>query len=171
MLLFSHPSQGRTSDLGLLPSIGFECRRVRIQSDFPKSGDIPVREFDKRETPAMAKVLAAIFFGHRNPMNADTSNAYTQAWRHIGQRIPRPNAILSISAHWFVPQTGVTISTAPRTIHDFGGFPPELYQVKYPAPGNPELADRVQKLLAPLDAVSDNAWGLDHGTWSVLGHV
>ena len=80
-------------------------------------------------------------------------------------------AILSISAHWFVPGTGVTVSTAPRTIHDFGGFPGELYQVQYPAPGDPDLARRVQKLLQPLPVQLDNSWGLDHGTWSVLCHV
>lgn len=119
----------------------------------------------------MAKSLPAIFFGHGNPMNAVSSNGYTEAWRRIGQEVPRPKAILSISAHWFVPETGVTISTAPRTIHDFGGFPPELYQVKYSAPGDPGLAHRVQKLLSPLDVTQDNSWGLDHGTWSVLRHV
>lgn len=119
----------------------------------------------------MAKMLPAIFFGHGNPMNAVTTNGYTQAWRRMGQGMPRPKAILSISAHWFVPQTGVTVSTAPRTIHDFGGFPPELYQVKYPAPGDPAIARRVQRLLAPLDVTLDDSWGLDHGTWSVLKHA
>jgi 4,5-DOPA dioxygenase extradiol len=115
--------------------------------------------------------LPAIFFGHGNPMNALLDNVYTQAWAAVGAAMPRPKAILCISAHWFVPETGVTISTAPRTIHDFGGFPPALYQVQYPAPGDPELARRVQKLLAPLPVTLDERWGLDHGTWSVLKHV
>lgn len=97
----------------------------------------------------MAEILPAIFFGHGNPMNALLKNPYTEAWHELGEKIARPKAILSISAHWFVPGTGVTVTTAPKTIHDFGGFPPELYQVHYPAPGDPKLARRVQQLLAP----------------------
>lgn len=116
-------------------------------------------------------MLPAIFFGHGNPMNALLKNEYTDAWKRIGQAMARPKAILSISAHWFVPETGVTIATAPRTIHDFGGFPRELYQVEYPAPGDPQLARRVQKLLAPVAVQLSQTWGLDHGTWSVLRHV
>lgn len=119
----------------------------------------------------MPATQPAIFFGHGSPMNALMTNEYTEAWARIGREIPRPKAILSISAHWFVPGTGVTISTAPRTIHDFGGFPRELYQVQYPAPGDPALARRVQHLLAPTEVVFDQVWGLDHGTWSVLRHV
>ena len=115
--------------------------------------------------------MPAIFFGHGNPMNALYQNPYTQAWRELGQTIPKPKAILCISAHWYVPGTAVTFDQQPRTIHDFGGFPKELYQVQYPAPGNQELASEVQKMLSPLKVDLDYDWGLDHGTWSVLCHV
>ena len=107
----------------------------------------------------MTNMLPAVFFGHGNPMNAVMHNSYTNTWRRMGEEMPRPKAILSISAHWYVPDTGVTVSTVPRTIHDFGGFPQELYEVQYPAPGDPALARRVQRLLAPLTVRLDNSWG------------
>jgi 4,5-DOPA dioxygenase extradiol len=119
----------------------------------------------------MADRLPAIFFGHGNPLNAIATNSYTDGWRRIGQKMARPRAILSISAHWFIPGTAVTISAAPKTIHDFGGFPPELYSVQYAAPGDPSLARQVQQLLGPGNVTLDDSWGLDHGTWAVLRHV
>jgi len=119
----------------------------------------------------MGDLMPVVFFGHGNPLNALLRNRYTDAWAELGRTMPRPKAILSVSAHWYVPETGVTIATSPRTIHDFGGFPRELYQVQYPAPGDPELARRVQKLLAPAAVRLDPQWGLDHGTWSVLCHA
>jgi 4,5-DOPA dioxygenase extradiol len=119
----------------------------------------------------MTKPMPVIFFGHGNPMNAIEDNYYSRTWAAIGREIPKPAAILSISAHWYEPGLAVTAMAAPRTIHDFGGFPAELYKVKYPAPGDPALAERVQGLLAPLPVKLDQQWGLDHGTWSVLTHV
>jgi 4,5-DOPA dioxygenase extradiol len=118
-----------------------------------------------------ATPLPALFVGHGNPMNALADNAWTRAWAALGARLPRPRAILAVSAHWYIPATAVTVMGTPRTIHDFGGFPRELFAVRYPAPGDPRLAARVQELLAPVPVLADEGWGLDHGTWSVLCHL
>ena len=111
-----------------------------------------------------------IFFGHGNPMHA-LGGPVAQAWRAIGGNLERPKAILMISAHWFIGGVAVTAMEHPRTIHDFGGFPDELFAVQYPAPGAPTLAARVQDLLGPDLVSADTDWGLDHGTWCVLKHL
>lgn len=119
----------------------------------------------------MADLMPVVFLGHGNPMNAISNNVYTARWSGIGRLIPRPRAVLAVSAHWYIRGYRVTAGPAPRTMHDFGGFPGELYQVEYKAPGSPELALRVRDLLAPMRVELDRDRGLDHGTWSVLCHV
>ena len=105
-------------------------------------------------------------------MNAIHPNRHTEAWARFAGRIGKPTAILAISAHWYVGATAVTAMASPRTIHDFSGFPDDLFRVQYPAPGSPDLARRVAELLAPVEVVQDDGhWGLDHGTWSVLAQM
>jgi 4,5-DOPA dioxygenase extradiol len=115
--------------------------------------------------------MPVIFFGHGTPMNTLARNRYTAAWRKLGESVPRPKAILCVSAHWYTHGTAVTAMERPETIHDFYGFPQALFDVQYPASGAPALAARVRDLLAPVDVNLDQTWGLDHGTWSVLVHA
>jgi len=115
--------------------------------------------------------MPVLFIGHGSPMNTLEDNRCTRVWRELGRSLPRPRAILAISAHWYVNATAVTAMALPKTIHDFGGFPQALFDYQYPAPGDPELAARVQSLLSPLKVAADQDWGLDHGTWSVLAHL
>jgi 4,5-DOPA dioxygenase extradiol len=112
--------------------------------------------------------MPALFLGHGSPMNVLEDNVYTRAWEALGENLPRPKAILAVSAHWYTRGTAVTAMENPRTIHDFGGFPQALFDKRYPAPGSPALAKRVQALLAPLDVIADQEWGYDHGSWGVL---
>lgn len=125
---------------------------LNLKSDLKKSAPIPV-----------------VFIGHGTPMNAIRENAYTDSWIELGQTLPRPQAILVISAHWMTSgSTLVDISSMPRTIHDFGSFPQELFEQEYPAQGDPALAKKVAELLSDIDAKTDDTWGLDHGAWTVL---
>lgn len=124
--------------------------------------------FQYVSTPTMPSV----FIGHGSPMNTIEVNRFTESWQQLGLSLPRPRAILAISAHWYVNATAVTVMSQPRTIHDFSGFPDELFAYQYKAPGSPSLAHRVIDLLSPTSVIADDSqWGLDHGTWSVLAHL
>jgi len=116
-------------------------------------------------------LMPALFLGHGSPMNAIEENEFVTGWREAGKAIPRPKAILCISAHWETRGTLVTAMENPPTIHDFGGFPQKLYEVEYPAPGSPELALETQKSLTKTEVGLDLKWGLDHGCWSVVKHL
>ena len=120
-----------------------------------------------REESEMQR-MPSVFLGHGTPLNVLDDNVWTQSWQRLAGEIPTPRAILSVSAHWCTHGLGVTAMDWPPTIHDFGAFPQAMFDIRYPAPGDPKLARRVAELLAPLPVVQDESWGLDHGTWSVL---
>lgn len=115
--------------------------------------------------------MPTVFVGHGSPMNTLEENRYTAAWRQLAAALPQPAAVLAVSAHWYTRGVGVTAMDAPRTIHDFRGFPQQLFAVQYPAPGSPALASHVAELLTPVPVALDREWGLDHGSWSVLSHM
>lgn len=117
------------------------------------------------------EAMPVLFLGHGSPMNAIEENEFVAGFRKTGNEIPRPKAIICVSAHWETRGTYITAMKQPRTIHDFGGFPQELYQVQYPAPGDPELAKEVKDQLKSTETGLDHNWGLDHGSWSVVKHL
>lgn len=125
-----------------------------IANEFPRTEKMPV-----------------LFLGHGSPMNAIEENQFVQGFRNVAKTIAKPNAILCVSAHWYTKGTKVTAMNFPPTIHDFGGFPEELFKVQYNAPGSPELAQATQGLLLPTEVDLDHNWGLDHGAWSVIKHL
>ncbi len=115
--------------------------------------------------------MPVLFIGHGSPMNAIEDNAFSQRWQQMGKEIPTPKAVVVVSAHWLTKGTMVTAMPSPKTIHDFGGFPQALFDIQYPAPGSPELATEIQKLITNPAVELDHDWGLDHGTWSVVKHM
>lgn len=120
----------------------------------------------------MTKQMPALFIGHGSPMNTIEKNRWTDGWRALGEALPKPRALLVVSAHWYIGATAVTAMPHPRTIHDFRGFPPELFAFQYNAPGAPDVAREVAEIAKPTPVALDEAeWGLDHGTWSVLAHL
>jgi 4,5-DOPA dioxygenase extradiol len=128
-------------------------------------------EASPRPAGTTAARMPVVFVGHGSPMNAIEDNVWSRRFRDLARELPRPKAILAVSAHWYVAGTFATANERPETIHDFGGFPEALYRVRYPAPGDPDLARRAVRLLAERGASLRTDWGLDHGTWSVLVHL
>jgi 4,5-DOPA dioxygenase extradiol len=116
-------------------------------------------------------MMPVLFIGHGSPMNAIERNEFTKAWEELATQVPRPKAILAVSAHWVTEGTFITAMQRPETIHDFYGFPEKLNQMQYPAPGSPEIAQLVKETVKSVDVQLTEEWGLDHGTWSVLVHM
>ena len=143
--------------IGLLPLMGISMKLNALKS--------LTSELEKTQP------MPALFLGHGNPMYAIQQNEFTEGWQKTAKSLPLPKAILVISAHWETQGTYVTAMAKPQTIHDFGGFPKELFDVQYPAPGSPELALQTKDLIKKTSVELDHQWGLDHGTWSVIKHM
>ena len=138
----------------------------------PLAASMKLNELDKITSPlASTDKMPVLFLGHGSPMNAIEENEFVAGFRNVAKEIPRPNAILCVSAHWETKGTFVTAMEHPKTIHDFGGFPKALFDVQYPAPGSPELAKETQGMVRTADVGLDKKWGLDHGAWSVIKHL
>lgn len=132
----------------------------------------PLKSLERlTEHMPLSETMPVLFLGHGSPMNAIEENQFVAGFRKAAQQIPTPQAILCISAHWYTRGTKVTAMEMPKTIHDFGGFPQALFDVQYPAPGSPDLAEFTQEILAPTSVELDESWGLDHGAWSVIKHM
>ena len=128
-----------------------------------------LHQFNKFTTALKpSELMPVLFMGHGSPMNGIETNEFSKKWFDIAQKIPVPQAVLVISAHWFTKGTHITAMDFPPTIHDFGGFPQALFEVQYPAPGHPALAQETAKLIKNTQVVLDHDWGLDHGAWSVV---
>ena len=121
--------------------------------------------------PTLNYTMPALFVGHGSPMNGIEDNEFSRRWSSIAKEIPTPAAVLVVSAHWFTKGTQITAMDFPKTIHDFGGFPEALYQVQYPAPGNPNLAKETASMIHTTHVELDHDWGLDHGTWTIIRHM
>ncbi|HTE32829.1 MAG TPA: 4,5-DOPA dioxygenase extradiol [Chryseolinea sp.] len=115
--------------------------------------------------------MPVLFIGHGSPMNGIEDNIFSQRWKQLGKEIPQPRAVLVVSAHWFTRGTFITAMDRPQTIHDFGGFPKALFDVQYPAPGDPALAAETAKMITKADVILDHDWGLDHGAWTIIKHM
>lgn len=132
----------------------------------------PLSELEKLSNVLGAtQKMPVLFLGHGDPMNAIRENEYVTGFKNIAKTIPKPKAIICVSAHWLTKGTQITAMEHPRTIHDFGGFPQELYDVQYKAKGSPELAKQTQKIIGANTAILDHDWGLDHGAWTVIKHL
>lgn len=121
--------------------------------------------------PRQDKPMPVLFIGHGSPMNGIQDNEFSNRWRKMAKEIPVPKAVLVVSAHWLTSGTRITSMDFPKTIHDFGGFPQELFDVQYPAPGSPEIAKQTKELVKSISIKEDHDWGLDHGTWTVVRHM